>query len=352
MVDQTESHEIQYMLRALSLALEGKQTVSPNPLVGAVIVKNGKVIGEGYHLQKGGPHAEVNAIENSCESVEGATLFCTLEPCCHTNKTTPPCTELIIEKKIAKVVVGSLDPNPHVSGKGVQKLLENNIEVKTGVLKDKCDHLNQIFFKNMKEALPFVHLKMASTLDGRMVSSTGSSKWITSPEARDEVHDLRLSYDAVMIGKNTLINDNPQLTARRGKDTIKDPFKIIVGDLSQEAFSRYIFKDATRVINIFNDKKNDKVASLKKAGTWSETLSQLYGQGICSVLVEGGPTLISSFLDEGCFDRLTVYIAPKLIGNGKSILESTQNLDMEKLTPLNGSWRILKSGEAVFEVGA
>lgn len=350
------THDTQYMLRALNLALKGKATVSPNPLVGAVIVKDGLVIGEGYHERKGEPHAEVNAINSASASLEGSTLYCSLEPCCHTNKTTPPCVKLILKSNFKRVVVGSLDPNPEVSGKGVETLRKAGLEVVTGVLKERCEKLNTIFHKNMEAKAPFIHLKAACTLDGRMASRSGSSKWITSEEARKEVHELRVAYDAVMIGKNTLISDTPKLTARVGGATIKEPIKIVVGDLDSNAMESAFFKESKRVINIYNklspSSSIDGLTAIKKKNSWKEGLEDLFKMGINSILVEGGPTLLSSFLDEGTFDRLSIYFAPKLIGNGPSILSSEKTLDMENVSRLKGAWRLLKTGEAVFEVGA
>jgi diaminohydroxyphosphoribosylaminopyrimidine deaminase/5-amino-6-(5-phosphoribosylamino)uracil reductase len=340
------------MLRALALAKKGMATVSPNPMVGAVLVKDSEIIGEGYHKKKGGPHAEVEAISSAKGSVEGSTLYCTLEPCCHTDKLTPPCADLIIKSKISRVVIGSLDPNPKVSGGGVKKLQEAGIEIISGVLQKNCEELNVIFFKAMAQSRPYVHLKVASTIDGRVASKTGSSKWITSEEARSEVHQYRCKYDAVMIGKNTLLADNPKLTARNGDNVVKEPFKIVVGNLSAKELDLQLFQKPDKVINIYSKSELAELKSLKKKETWDETFKDLYKMGITSILVEGGPVLISSLLEEEAFDRLTVYMAPKIMGNGKSIYESEKILDMENVARLNGHWRLLKSGEAVFEVGA
>lgn len=345
---------VQFMLKALSLAKKGMATVSPNPMVGAVIV-NGKseIVGEGFHLKKGQPHAEVNAINNALENnadLTEATLYCTLEPCCHTNKLTPPCADLILEKKIKKVVIGCLDPNPNVAGKGVQKLREAGLEVITEVMREECEELNAVFFKNMKKQLPYVHLKIAATLDGRIATQTGSSKWITSDVARSEVHHLRNKYDAVMVGKNTLRADNPKLTARLGQQTIKEPFKIIVGNLNDSDLSLEALKDLKNIINVCT--KPPTIAGLKyieHQDNWSQTFKKLYEESICSILVEGGAQLISSIIEDNAYDKYTCYVAPKLIGNGPSLFVSEKEKCMEKAKKLNGSWRLLNSNEVVFE---
>lgn len=348
----TLTNDIQYMLRAYNLALKGLGTVSPNPMVGAVVVKNDTIIGEGFHLKKGEAHAEVNAINNSLEPVEGATLFCTLEPCCHTNKTTPPCTEFLIQSKIKKVVIGSLDPNPEVSGRGVKVLRAAGIEVITGVLEHKCNELNKVFFKNMKTNRPFVHLKVATTLDGKMASKTGSSKWITSSEARKEVHELRMAYDAVMIGKGTLIVDKPKLTARKNEQTLKEPVRIVVGNLDGDSQKLEFFNNPKKVINLYSEREPQGIKGIKLKASWDETLRDLYKAGVTSILVEGGPKLLSSLIEENAYDKLTVYVAPKLIGNGPALYQSEKTFDMENVSRLNGHWRLLSSGEAVYEVGA
>lgn len=327
----------------------GRMTVSPNPMVGAVIERDGEILGEGFHLKKGDPHAEVNAISSSKKSVEGATLYCSLEPCCHTNKTTPPCVDLIIEKKIKKVVVASKDPNPDVSGKGLEKLKAAGIEVIYGVLESESDYLNKVFFKNMKSSLPYLHIKAAITLDGRICSETGSSKWISSEEARREVHFLRESYDAIMIGKNTLRNDNPELTARDGENITKDPFKIIVGNLTDKDLTLNIFKNSEKIINLYTGETKFPGTCIK-LNEWNIALKELFSLGVCSILIEGGAHLISSLIEADLFDEATFYVTKKLIGNGTPLFVSGKNKDMENAKNLNGSWRMTASGEAVLEV--
>ena len=211
-----------YMNIAMDLAIKGIGTVSPNPLVGAVIVKDRKIVGEGFHQKAGEAHAEVNAVNSSAENLEGAILYTTLEPCCHTNKKTPPCTKLIIEKKFKTVVVANLDPNPSVAGKGIEALRRAGITVITDICKELGEEVNKIFFKNMRTGLPFIHIKQAMTLDGKTASHTGDSKWITSATARSEVHELRYQYDAIMVGSKTANLDNPDLTCRRNEKVVKN----------------------------------------------------------------------------------------------------------------------------------
>lgn len=345
-------NDVQYMRRALDLAELGSSTVSPNPLVGAVLVKNGKIIGEGHHQVRGEGHAEVNAIKNASEDVEGSTLYCTLEPCCHTNKITPPCTDLIIKKKIKRVVIAALDPNPLVSGKGVDTLRNDSVDVVLSVLEEEAKKQNKIFFKNMAKKQPFIHLKVASTLDGRIATSEGDSRWITSDFARQEVHALRLKYDAVMIGKNTLRQDNPSLNARESDKVLKETHKIIIGDLEEKDLHLNIFKSEKPVINIFNKKelKHPLLKSIKKSSTWTETFKDLYKENICSILVEGGAVLISSLIEEESYDEATFYFSTKVIGNGPSLFNNEKNKLMSEAKELNGTWRILRSQEAVLEV--
>jgi len=340
------------MLRALELAKKGQGTVAPNPMVGALIVKNDEVIGEGFHKRQGGPHAEVEAINATKEIIEGSTLFCTLEPCCHTNKITPPCTDLIIEKKIKKVFIACLDPNPEVSGKGVKKLREHGIEVEVGLLEDRSKALNKVFFKYITTKRPYIHLKMAMTLDGKMFSQTGSSKWITSSVAREEVHELRNEYDAIWVGMNTLLNDNPSLNTRKETQIIKENKKIVIGDLSKlQGKDLKVLNHKEKLYGINTGLEAEAAYETNKFdGDLKESVAWLGEKGISSILVEGGSRLVSNLIELDLYDEISIYIAPKLIGNGSSIYESIENFDMQKALSLSGNWRILDSNEAVFEV--
>jgi diaminohydroxyphosphoribosylaminopyrimidine deaminase/5-amino-6-(5-phosphoribosylamino)uracil reductase len=214
-----------YMRLALALARKGKRYVSPNPMVGAVIVRNDHIIGQGYHKRYGDYHAEINAIKDARENVTGATLYVTLEPCCHEGKT-PPCVENIVKNKLARVVIGAIDSNPLVSCRGINYLQSQGIEVKTGVLENECRELNEVFFHYMETGMPFVTVKYAQTLDGRIATSNGRSQWISSAPARKFAHQLRAEHDAVLVGAGTLIKDNPELTVRlvRGRN----PLRVVV----------------------------------------------------------------------------------------------------------------------------
>jgi len=337
-----------YMQEALYLARKGEGMVSPNPMVGSIIVKDSKVIGKGYHQKCGEAHAEINAINDATESLEGSTLYVTLEPCCHTKKKTPPCTEAIKDLPFKRIVIGALDPNPEVSGKGVDYLRNQGFKVDVGVLGAECAEINSSFEKFIVKKKSYVHLKLAQTLDGKMVTNSGSSKWITDDEARKKVHELRYRYDAIMIGKKTLINDNPSLTIRYGLNSGgKIPWRIVVGDPAGLETHYNLFNDefVSKTMMVFRKRKcsvteETKMKLLQERGvlfvpvegegnwlTPSEILTALAEQKIGSVLIEGGPTLLTQFVDAGEYDKISIFIAPKVIGNGRSFFESdTQDM--------------------------
>ncbi|MDH5581366.1 MAG: bifunctional diaminohydroxyphosphoribosylaminopyrimidine deaminase/5-amino-6-(5-phosphoribosylamino)uracil reductase RibD, partial [Bdellovibrionales bacterium] len=261
-------HQI-YMEKAISLAINGRGLVSPNPLVGAVIVKDGKIIGEGFHERAGTDHAEVVAIKNAIEDVSGSTLYCNLEPCCHTDKRTPPCVDLLIEKKIKRVVLCNLDPNPKVCGKGIKLLRAAGIEVELGLLEKEGKKLNETFFKFITSGLPFVHLKMAMSLDGKIALANGKSKWITCEDSRKIVHQMRFDYDAVMIGRETLNKDNPKLTIRDVESFGKCPYRIVMGNPSAMNLDS----------DLFIDEYKKKTIVLTEVGKWnnaSETIKDFF----------------------------------------------------------------------------
>ncbi|AJF29256.1 bifunctional diaminohydroxyphosphoribosylaminopyrimidine deaminase/5-amino-6-(5-phosphoribosylamino)uracil reductase RibD [Clostridium botulinum] len=319
-----------YMELALELAKKGEGKVNPNPLVGALIVKDNEIIGSGYHEKYGEAHAEVNAINNATKSLDGSTIYVTLEPCSHYGKT-PPCVDLIIEKKIKKVIIGMLDPNPMVSGRSIKKLKDNDIEVIVGVEEEKCKKINESFIKYITSNLPFVILKSAISLDGKIATSIGESKWITSEESRRDGHLLRNKLSAIMVGINTIIEDNPELTCRI--ENGKNPIRVIVDSnlriplkskvvnnsdkLTIVATTKYadklkkqeLINKGVRVIEI-ND-KNKKV-DLKELMRCLGTLK------IDSILIEGGGTLNFSALEENIVDKVRFYIAPKILGGERS----------------------------------
>ncbi len=317
-----------FMKRAINLAYQYKGYTHPNPAVGAVLVKNGRIIGEGAHKKAGDLHAERIAIQNAKEDIEGSTLFVTLEPCCHYGRT-PPCTEAIIDGRIKKVVVATLDPNPLVAGKGIEILKKQGIEVEVGILEEKAKELNEDFFVYIQKNRPFIHLKFAQTIDGKIATKTGSSKWITEEEARKYAHILRREAGAVMVGVGTVLKDNPSLTVRH-IESIKQPKRILVDKFLETPIDFNIFNEEAETILITSEKANkEKLKKLeskdnvkifilplneKEKFEINDILNLLKDEGIIHILVEGGKSLITSFIKEGIFDKLSVFIAPKIIG--------------------------------------
>ena len=311
------------MKLAIKISKKGVGKVNPNPLVGAVIVKDNKIIGQGYHEYYGGNHAEVNAFENLSDNPEGATIYVTLEPCSHYGKT-PPCVDKIIDNKISKVVIGTLDPNPLVQGKGVKKLKEAGIDVITGILEEECKELNEVFMKYIVTKKPFVVLKTAMTLDGKIATASGESKWITSDKLRNEL-------SAIMVGVNTVIKDNPKLTCRI--EGGKNPVRIIVDSKLRIPTTSEVVVDnlAKTIVATTELADKEKILALEKLGVkvvitksknnrvnLQSLMIELGKIGIDGILLEGGATLSFSALEENIVDKIQVYIAPKIIGGEKS----------------------------------
>ena len=359
-----ENIDKKYMRMAIELAKKGEGAVNPNPLVGAVVVKDGKVVGKGYHRFFGGPHAEVYALEKAGEEAFGATIYVTLEPCSHYGKT-PPCAKKIIDMGIKKCFVGSSDPNPQVAGKGVAMLKEAGIEVVENVLKDECDKLNQVFFKYIKTKIPYLFLKCAITLDGKIATKTGSSKWITNEIAREKVQFYRNKFMGIMVGINTVVLDNPSLTSRISNGV--NPFRIIVDPhLNIDENCRVVKnnEDEKTVIitsqkNQFvenseniNDKdfeikmkqkrlsQNNKVKFIffnKEKFSFKEMLEEIGKMGIDSVLLEGGESLISLAFKEEVIDAGEIFVANKILGdkNAKPFISGFSKDKMEEAILLN-----------------
>lgn len=317
---------------ALHLARKGAGKVNPNPLVGAVIVNDGKIIGKGYHESYGKAHAEINAFKYAeTELIEGSTMYVTLEPCSHYGKT-PPCVDQIIENRIKRVVIGMVDPNPLVSGKGVKKLQEAGIDVTVGILEDKCKKLNEVFIKYITKKKPFVVLKTAMSLDGKISTTSGESKWITDKEARENVHILRNELTAIMIGIDTVIIDNPELTCRIPNG--RNPIRIVVDSNLRIPYDSKILQTAKKfktIIATTEKARKEKIHKLKDLGIivietksknekvdLKDLMHKLGNQNIDSILLEGGSTLNYSALESGIVDKILVYIAPKIIGGMKS----------------------------------
>lgn len=322
------------MKRALELAQRGTGYVSPNPRVGALIIdENNKIIAEGWHKSYGGPHAEVEAINAAnLPSFENHTLIVTMEPCNFHGKT-PPCTDLIIEKKFSKVVIGSMDPNPRVNGQGAEKLKGEGIEVISGVLEKECQHLNRFFAKYINEQKPYVLLKVAQSIDGNIALKNGQSKWITSDESRLKVQELRTDIDAVLVGKSTVLMDNPFLTVR--DYDAPNPKKIILDAELTLPLDLNIFKNPERESTILfcskSASKSRKANTLSLAGikiepitnnefgflNLNEVLSILSEKyHITSLMVEGGSQVFTSFIKENLVDEFHIFIAPKILGAG------------------------------------
>lgn len=346
---------------ALMLAEKGSGSVNPNPLVGAVIVKDNKIIGMGYHEKYGENHAERNAVKNALEDVEGSTLYVTLEPCAHYGKT-PPCVDLVIEKKFKRVVIGMLDPNPLVAGKSIKKLQENNIEVSVGVKEDECRKLNEVFIKYIATKIPFVVLKSAASLDGRIATADGESKWITCEESRRDGHKLRNKYMGILVGINTVIADNPKLNCRMDEAELNDetdlltyiqennlayaeglkfmsrnrkavnPVRIIVDSHLRVPLNSEVINDGGNTIigtiRGCNESKKNELESMgikvietePKQGKvdLKKLIEKLSEEGIDSILIEGGGNINFSALEEGIVDKAIFYIAPKIIGGEKT----------------------------------
>ncbi len=312
------NNDEKYIKMCFSLAKKGKNNVLPNPMVGSLIVKEGRIISKGYHKKYGEFHAERNAILNAKEDLEGATIYVNLEPCSHFGKT-PPCADLIIEKKIKRVVFSSFDKNPKVDG--IKKLKEAGIEVLGGVLEKEGDELNKVFFKNITKKIPYIALKTATTLDSKIATENYNSKWITGDSSRLEVMKLRSLYQAIITGSNTVLYDNPKLTSRI-KGGI-NPIRIIMDKKGQIPFNYNVFEDdGTRIILIDNTKRKCP-SHVEKIGfsNLNELLKTLFNMGIYSILIESGRGLNSAFLKEKCVDEIYHFIAPKILGGGINFID-------------------------------
>lgn len=352
-----------YMRQALRLAKRGNGKVSPNPMVGAVIVKDGRIIGKGYHRRYGGNHAETNAIHNASDSIEGATMYITLEPCSHHGKT-PPCAEMLLIHKPSRVVVGSLDPNPLVAGRGIEMLQKNGIATTVGVLEEDCRKLNEKYLKFIQTRIPFVTLKYAQTLDGRIATATGHAQWISSEASRRFAHTLRSVNDAILVGAGTVIQDDPELTVRMVKG--KNPLRIVVDSQLRTSTKSKIYKNqkAARTIIATTVRANpEKRALFHDLGIemlqidadqhgqvdQGKLLRELGKHNIASVLVEGGAEIITSFIKNALADRVTIIIAPKIIGSGKEAVGDLSITDMNEAFVITEKKMIRKGDDLIIE---
>lgn len=362
-----EAQDKSFMRLAIKLAGRGRGRVNPNPLVGAVIAKDNSVIGVGYHARYGDLHAERAALRNCAAPPKGATMYVTLEPCCHRGKQ-PPCTDAIIAAGISRVVVGSDDPNPLASGAGVRILRERGVKVETGFLRDECDALNPVFFHYIQTKRPYIIVKYAMTLDGKIATRTGASKWITGEAARRRVHQDRDTYSAVMVGAGTVADDDPLLTCRI--ENGRNPVRIVCDSKLRTSAESQIVKTAKDVRTIFATvaPNPDKKALFKEMGceVWEfsadagrvnlEGLTERLGrEEIDSVIAEGGASLNWSLLKAGLVRRVHAYIAPKLFGgasaktpvggDGVELPENAFKLSNVIMTPLDGDF--LMEGDIV-----
>ena len=321
----------EYMRQALSLAQYATGRTSPNPMVGAVIVREGRVVGQGWHKQAGTPHAEINALQQAGELAKGATIYVTLEPCSHHGRT-GPCADALILAGITRVIVAMADPNPLVAGQGINKLRKAGIEVVEGVLSREAAKLNEVFIKWISTKMPFIHLKSAMSLDGKIASYTGHSQWITGAAARNRVHILRDNCDAILVGIGTVLADNPSLTTRLSYQG-KNPTRVIVDSKARTPLTANVVADglAKTIIAVTDKAPEERVNALRACGVevliteskhdgvnLSLLFKELGKRQITSLLVEGGASINASLLEDNLVDKVHWFIAPKIIGGNNA----------------------------------
>ena len=335
------SHEY-FMNLAMRLALRARGRTSPNPMVGALVVKNGRIVGRGYHEKAGMSHAEIIALDEAARFAKGATLYVTLEPCAHFGRT-PPCVDRIIKSRVKEVIVGMVDPNPLNNGRGINIIRRQRIKVRAGFLEDKLRKMNEAFIKYISKRMPFVTVKVAQSLDGRIATRRGDSKWITSDKARIYSHRIRRNYDAIMVGVNTVLRDNPKLDTWFSK---RHPIKIVVDSQLSTPADSNIFSASSQAIIVTlpskpgQETENRKILSQKakilevkeKAGqiNLKSMMKKLVQLEIANILVEGGGTLIGSLFDEGLVDKILFFVSPKIIG-GKEAISSVMGKGVSRI---------------------
>ena len=340
---QFQDFDEQMMARAISLARNGLGRTSPNPLVGAVIVRDGRIVAEGWHRKAGTPHAEIHALNMAGELARGATVYVSLEPCAHYGRT-GPCAKALVEAGVSRVVVAMTDPNPKVAGKGIAILQEAGIQVTTGVLEQEARQLNEVFLKWMTTGLPFVALKTAMTLDGKIATAAGQSQWITNEASRYETHRLRDVYDGILVGINTALADNPALTTRLKEYPGRNPVRIVVDSRARLPLTAKLVTDgaARTIVAVTEQAPAERVEALRSAGVeiivagssnhvdMQSLMEQLGAMKISSVLVEGGGSVNFSLLQAGLVDRVYAFIAPKLVG-GRDALTPVEGEGFQEL---------------------
>lgn len=326
-----ENFDEQMMRRAIELAKNAVGRTSPNPLVGAVVVRDGRIVAEGWHRKAGTPHAEVHALNMAGELARGATVYVSLEPCAHYGRT-GPCAKALVEAGVSRVVVAMTDPNPKVAGKGIRILRDAGVEVTTGVLEKEAQELNEVFLKWITTGKPFVALKTAMSLDGKIATAAGESQWITNEKSRYEGHRLRDIYDGILVGINTVLQDNPSLTTRLREYQGQNPVRIVLDSRARLPLDSRLATDgaARTIVAVSAKAPADRVAALKKAGLEVLTagtdmvdvvglMEQLGAMKITSVLVEGGGRVNFSLLEAGLVDRVYAFVAPKIIGGSQAL---------------------------------
>lgn len=332
-----------YIRIALNLALKAKGKTSPNPLVGALVVKNSRIIGKGFHQKAGSSHAEVIALDEAGKDAKGATLYVTLEPCVHFGRT-PPCVDRIIRSGIREVIIGMIDPNPVNNGKGIDILKRQNIKVEAGFLEEDLKKMNEAFIKYITKKMPLVTVKVAQSLDGKIATRSGDSKWITSDKSRGYAHRLRGNYDAIMVGVNTVLRDNPKLDAWYSR---KNPVKIVVDSQLSTPQSANIFSKNSQVVIVTlltqpgQETENRKILAQKakildvmeKSGevNLKDMLRKLARMEITSVIVEGGGNLIGSLFDDGLVDKVMFFINPNKIIGGRDAISSVMGKGITRI---------------------
>ncbi|HOA35367.1 MAG TPA: bifunctional diaminohydroxyphosphoribosylaminopyrimidine deaminase/5-amino-6-(5-phosphoribosylamino)uracil reductase RibD [Bacillota bacterium] len=340
-----------FMWIALDLARRGRGSTSPNPMVGAVVVRDGKIVGTGYHQAPGGPHAEVAALRQAGEKARGAVLYVNLEPCAHRGRT-GPCADAIIRAGISRVVAAMEDPNPLVAGKGFRKLAEAGIELKRGVLEEKALRLNEVYVKFITTGRPFVIVKTAVTADGKTATRTGRSRWITGEKARAFVHRLRHNSDAIAVGIDTVLRDDPLLTARLEGGGGRDPLRVIVDSRARLPLDARVINSASRaatLLAVTPAAPADKLRALEEKGVeilllpgregrvdLDALMRKLGERGVCQLMVEGGGNLNYSLLEAGLVDKLMLFMAPLIIGGR----ESPTSFEGAGVARLEEAWRL------------
>lgn len=350
------SQDEQYMTRALALAAQARGRTNPNPMVGCVIVRDGVVLGEGYHARAGLAHAEINALEAAGGSIQGATVYVSLEPCAHHGKT-PPCIDALIAAKPARVVAAMEDPNPQVAGKGLAALQAAGIEVVCGVCEAEARQLNEVFIKHISTGLPFVIAKCAMTLDGKIATRTGQSQWVSGETSRRKVHELRNEVDGILVGSRTVMLDDPSLTTRIDGVETRDPVRIILDAGAYLDESRRIFQQQSNaptwiaVTEPRSYEAADEVISVPKGPGGVDMaflMKELGTRGITSLLIEGGGTTLASAFEAGVVDKVWFFVAPKIVGGQDAItpVEGQGYATMDEAIALE-RMRAIPSGEDI-----